>query len=128
MGRVRNKTIKRAAKQVVERYYSKLYTDFHLNKRVIEKIAIIPSIRLLNKVAGYVSVLMKRINRGIVKGIYIKKHEEERERKENIIPTVSCLDVEKIDVDRVTKMMIDQYKIKGNFRVVYGNNSTIKKE
>lgn len=122
MGRVRNKTIKRAARQIVERYYSKLETDFHLNKRVTEDVAIIQSKRLRNKVAGYVTVLMKRINNGIVKGIYIKKHEEERERKENIIPPTSCLEVERIDVDPVTKEMIDYYKVKGNFKVYSGRS------
>lgn len=115
MGRIRNKVIKRAAKQIIERHYSRLDSDFHHNKRVAEDVAVIQSKRLKNKVAGYVTVLMKRIQKGHVKGIYIKKHEEERERKENFIPKKSILDDEVINVDEVTMKMIRDYKLKGNF-------------
>lgn len=115
MGRIRNKVIKRAAKQIVEKYYTKLDTDFHFNKRVTEDVAIIQSKRLKNKVAGYVTVLMKRIQNGHVKGIYIKKHEEERERKENFIPKKSILDEEKVYVDGLTQKMIDEYGYIGNY-------------
>ena len=34
MGRVRTKTVKRSARVIVERYYSKLTLDFDTNKRV----------------------------------------------------------------------------------------------
>ncbi|KAM0676338.1 hypothetical protein GVAV_000303 [Gurleya vavrai] len=116
MGRIRNKIIKRAAKQIVEKYYMKLDTDFHFNKRVTEDVAIIQSKRLKNKVAGYVTVLMKRIQTGHVKGIYIKKHEEERERKENFIPKKSILDEPNIYVDSLTMKMIHQYGYIGNYQ------------
>lgn len=33
-GRVRTKTVKRSARQIVERFYSKLGLDFHDNKKV----------------------------------------------------------------------------------------------
>ncbi|KAM0688192.1 40S ribosomal protein S17 [Conglomerata obtusa] len=118
MGRIRNKIIKRAAKQIVEKYYMKLDTDFHFNKRVTEDVAVIRTKRLKNKVAGYITVLMKRIQHGHVKGIYIKKHEEERERKENFIPSKGILDELTIDVDSTTKRMIDEYAFTGNFNVV----------
>ena len=36
MGRVRTKTVKRSARTIVERYYSKLTLDFDSNKRVSE--------------------------------------------------------------------------------------------
>ncbi|KAL8795521.1 MAG: hypothetical protein Q9195_001942 [Heterodermia aff. obscurata] len=120
MGRVRTKTVKKSAKVLVERYYPRLTLDFEVNKRTCDEVAIIASKRLRNKtvlmltsiqIAGYTTHLMKRIQRGPVRGISFKLQEEERERKDQYVPEVSALDVSNtengtLDVDQETKDMM----------------------
>merc|ERR1712051_400758 len=62
MGRVRTKTVKKAARVIIEKYYTKLTLDFDTNKRIIEEIAVIPSKPLRNKIAGFITHLMKGSN------------------------------------------------------------------
>mmetsp|Transcript_121532 Transcript_121532/g.294910 ORF Transcript_121532/g.294910 Transcript_121532/m.294910 type:complete len:135 (-) Transcript_121532:50-454(-) len=107
MGRVRTKTVKKSARQIVEKYYSRLTLDFQTNKRLCDEIAIIPSKRMRNKIAGFVTHLMKRIQRGPVRGISLKLQEEERERRMDFVPEVSALEQSVIEVDPTTKQMLN---------------------
>merc|ERR1711943_26627 len=109
MGRVRNKTVKRASKKVIERYYQSLTMDFNTNKRICDEVAEIPSKRLRNKIAGFTTHMMKRIARGPVKGISLKLQEEEREKRLDYIPDISAVDLEiekGIEIDTDTKNML----------------------
>merc|ERR1712146_286469 len=94
MGRVRNKTVKRSSKKIIERYYQRLTLDFNTNKRICDEVAEIPSKRLRNKIAGFTTHMMKRISCGPVKGISLKLQEEEREKRLDYIPDISAVDLE----------------------------------
>merc|ERR1712039_98425 len=108
MGRVRTKTVKKAARVIVEKYYAKLTLDFQMNKKIAEEVASIPSKRLRNKIAGFTTHLMKRIQRGPVRGISLKLQEEERERRMEYVPERSEVDVDVIQVDQDTRDMLKE--------------------
>merc|ERR1712110_924326 len=114
MGRVRTKTVKRASRALIEKYYGKLTNDFHVNKRIIDDISQIQTKRLRNKIAGFTTHLMKRIEKGPVRGISLRLQEEERERKMDFIPERSEIQVEHIDArnDRVLKQMIKDLRVR----------------
>jgi small subunit ribosomal protein S17e len=112
---------------LVEELTLSLFHNSHTNKKICDEVAIIPSKRLRNKIAGFTTHLMKRIQKGPVRGISFKLQEEERERKDNFgeslpssaissrswtqplrrtVPEVSALDTQgqAIDVDPDTKV------------------------
>lgn len=80
MGRVRTKTVKRAAKEFIEKYYFKLTDDFDINKKILSAVSDVSTKRLRNKIAGYTCHLLRRLQKGPVKGISLKVQEEQHER------------------------------------------------
>ena len=108
MGRVRTKTVKRAAKVLIEKYYSKMTSDFHINKKILSEVGTIPTKRLRNKIAGYATHLMKRIQVGPVRGISLKVQEEERERRLEDRPEKSRVDLASVEVDQDAKEMLQK--------------------
>ena len=108
---VRTKTVKKSARNIIEKYYARLTLDFHSNKRVVDEVAVVPSKRMRNKIAGFVTHLMKRINRGPVRNISLKLQEEERERRLDFVPEVSAIDTELIEIDAETKAMLDHLQM-----------------
>ena len=97
---------------IIEKYYSRLTMDFHTNKRVVDEVAEVPSKRMRNKIAGFVTHLMKRIQKGPVRGISLKLQEEERERRLDFVPEVSfsylcslCLVIDRGQASRLHSIM-----------------------
>merc|ERR1711937_1018601 len=117
MGRVRTKTVKRASRAIIEQYYGKLTKDFHFNKRIIDDIAVIQSKRMRNKIAGFTTHLMNRIEKGPVSGISLKLQEMERERKMDFIPDKSEIDIATIE-DTKSKVVSDMIKELGIRKLV----------
>ncbi|KAI9137997.1 ribosomal protein 51 of the small subunit [Paraphysoderma sedebokerense] len=111
MGRVRTKTVKKASRVLIEKYYPRLTLDFQTNKKLAAEVAIIPSKRLRNKIAGFTTHLMKRIQRGPVRGISFKLQEEERERKDQYVPDVSALDTGVIEIDTETEALLKSMNV-----------------
>ncbi|XP_024532491.1 40S ribosomal protein S17 isoform X1 [Selaginella moellendorffii] len=106
MGRVRTKTVKKASRVIIERYYSRMTLDFQTNKKIAEEVAIIPSKRLRNKIAGFATHLMRRIQKGPVRGISLKLQEEERERRMDFVPEESEIKTDVIEVDKETQDLL----------------------
>ena len=133
---VRTKTVKKSARVIIEKYYARLTLDFHVNKRVCGEVAIIPSKRYVlpllflffvetldclhelsfhrmrNKIAGFITHLMKRIQKGAVRGISLKLQEEERERRLDFVPERSAIESDVIVIDQDTMNMLESINFK----------------
>ncbi|CAE8727565.1 unnamed protein product [Polarella glacialis] len=99
----------RASESLLHHSFGILLTlDFQMNKKITEEVATIPSKRMRNKIAGFTTHLMKRIQRGPVRGISLKLQEEERERRMEYVPDRSEVDIELIQVDPDTRDMLKE--------------------
>jgi len=62
LGSIKQTFIKRAGEELIEKYHENLTTDFETNKKIIDEVAQIETKRLRNRVAGYVTKKMKKID------------------------------------------------------------------
>ena len=60
MGKVRNLTIKKFGRSLVEKFPDKFTQDYAENKKVLDELAEINSKKLKNRIAGYVTSLITR--------------------------------------------------------------------
>ena len=60
MGKVRNLTIKKFGRSLVEKFPDKFTQDYAENKKVLDELAEITSKKLKNRIAGYVTSLVTR--------------------------------------------------------------------
>ena len=60
MGRIRQKYIKRSARLLLEKYPDKFTGDYEQNRNALDGVATIGSKPLKNKIAGYITTLLKQ--------------------------------------------------------------------
>jgi len=60
MGRIKTSKIKVPAKEIYDKYKSHFKPDFEKNKQILMKITEIPSKKVRNIIAGYITSLVKQ--------------------------------------------------------------------
>ncbi len=60
MSRIRTKRVRRITREILMKFPDIFTTDFEENKKILNKIAVFRSKTLRNKVAGYITFLMKK--------------------------------------------------------------------
>jgi len=58
LGKVRPERVKKIAKEMLKRYPDKFTTDFENNKKLLGSLSKISSVRLRNRIAGYITRLV----------------------------------------------------------------------
>lgn len=59
MGKVRIELVKRASKELIDRYPERFTANFEENKQFLKEVGFTLSKRLRNRVAGYITRMMK---------------------------------------------------------------------
>lgn len=59
MGNIRTSFVKRTSKELIENYEGKFTTDFEENKKLVEEFTTVSTKHLRNKIAGYVTRLIR---------------------------------------------------------------------
>lgn len=58
MGKVRPEHVKNVARELIELYPEKFNTDFQNNKKALDSLAKVSSVKLRNRIAGYITRLL----------------------------------------------------------------------
>jgi small subunit ribosomal protein S17e len=85
--------------------------DFQVNKKFCEEVALIPSKNLRNKIAGYVTHLVKRVNRGSIREISLKFQEKEKDVKIENKLSDFIKNIKTIDIDGDTYKMLEERNV-----------------
>ncbi len=118
MGRIKNKIVKRASREIVEKFYGKLTEDFYLNKKVIEQVTDVQSKKIKNQIAGFTTRIYKKIQTKPVRGVSLKLQEEQREKRLDAIPVKTCLNIE--EKSAVPSFLFNHLKGKSEFTNIIG--------
>lgn len=60
MGRIKTTLVKRVTKELIVRYGPNFRKDFDENKKLVSQYTDVPSLKMRNIIAGYVTRLMKK--------------------------------------------------------------------
>ncbi len=60
MGNIRTSFVKRTSAELIETYEGKFTTDFEENKKLVEEFTTVSTKHLRNKIAGYVTRLVRQ--------------------------------------------------------------------
>ncbi len=63
MGNIRTSFVKRIAKELIRTHRDRFTTDFEENKKLVEELSTVSTKHLRNKIAGYVTRLIKQQSR-----------------------------------------------------------------
>jgi len=58
LGNVRPERVKRVARELLKLYPDKFTTDFEENKKIIKSLVKIPSVKMRNRIVGYITSLV----------------------------------------------------------------------
>lgn len=58
MGNVRSEKVKRVARELIKKYPDKFTTNFEENKKILSNLVFVPSAKLRNSIAGYITRLV----------------------------------------------------------------------
>jgi small subunit ribosomal protein S17e len=58
LGKVRTEKVKKVARELIRRYPGKFTTDFESNKKVVMSYTQLDSLKMRNRIAGYISRLV----------------------------------------------------------------------